>query len=193
MFMDVSEYPFLMPIAEHVAVINDELRRAMASHQHVRDILGVEMAMDFPSNQWTWDNGINTDSIGYDLRDGSYSMLAFYKKDHVITGMDAPAIFSETLKLLAGVKGLHYAAFTALNPGAHLGLHTHSRRHFIFHLLLNDLVGGGCKMVCDGHVRMLKKAGDTALFDYSMPHESRSCASNTRINLMVDFMPSAEL
>jgi aspartyl/asparaginyl beta-hydroxylase (cupin superfamily) len=189
MFIDVSRYSFLREISENVSLISDELRRAVSSQPHVRDIIKVEMAMDFPSNQWTWDNGINSAAFGYDLRDGGYSMLAVYKKEHVITAMDTHAVFRETLKLLAGVKGLHYAAFSALSPGAHLGLHTHSRSHFIYHILLNDLIEGECKMICDGHAKILKKTGDTALFDYSLPHETYNYASNTRMNLMIDFLP----
>lgn len=192
MFLDVSRYPFLQRISENASVISAELSRAMASRQQVRDVLGVGMAMDYPSNQWTWDNGINTAAIGYDLRDGGYSMLTVYKRDYVITAMDTQADFRETLELLRGVDGLHYAAFAAMSPGAHLGLHTHSRRHLIYHLLLNDLAGGGCEMTCDGHRRVLKNKGDTALFDYSLPHETFSHADNTRINLMIDFEPLQE-
>lgn len=187
MFLDASIYPFLQRISGNASVISAELSRAMANRQQVRDVLGVSMAMDYPSNQWTWDNGINTAAIGYDLRDGNYSMLTLFKPGHALAEVEAA--FSETLQLLAAVPGLHYAALSAMGPRAHLGLHSHSRRHFIYHLLLNDLAGGGCVMTCGDHARTLKSKGDTVLFDYSLPHESRSLSDDTRINLMIDFLP----
>lgn len=189
MFLDPSRFPFLAPLAGHATRISHELRQALADVPHVRDTVGREMAVDFLSDQWTKDNGINRDAVGYDLRDGGYSMLAVYKRDRAIDQMDVAAVFPETSRLLAGIPGLHYAAFTALSPGAHLGLHAHTRRHYIFHVLLNDLAGGSCEMICDGQVRVLERLGDTALFDYSLPHETFSHARNTRFNLMIDFLP----
>lgn len=187
MFVEVEHYPFLQRIVAGAGDVCAEVAVALAASSAVSSVLGARMTLDYPSNQWTWDNGINTAAIGYDLREGSYSMLTLCKPGHVLA--DVERHFPRTLALLAGVPGLHFAAFSALEPGAHLGLHAHSRRHLIFHMLLNDLEGGDCEIICDGHVKRLARAGDTALFDYSLPHETFSHAGNVRINLMVDFTP----
>ena len=187
MFVDIGTYPFLQRFVAAAGDIAAELATALATSAQVSEALGTRNVLDFPSNQWTWDNGINTAAIGYDLRDGSYSMLTLCKPGHAPGEVER--YFPRTLSLLAAVPRLHFAAFSALAPGAHLGLHAHTRRHLIFHLLVNDLQGGDCELVCDGHVRRLARTGDTALFDYSLPHETFSRAGNTRINLMIDFEP----
>ncbi|WP_111657754.1 aspartyl/asparaginyl beta-hydroxylase domain-containing protein [Isoalcanivorax indicus] len=187
MFLDAARHRYLMRLVDNVSAISQELDQALADNAEIRHALLTDMAMDYPSNQWTWENAINTDAVGYDLRQGSYTMLALYKPGHALTA--AHAAFRHTLRLLDDVEGIAYACISALDPGAHLGLHTHSRSRQIFHLLLNDLQGGACELICDGHQRTLEKRGDTALFDYSLPHESRNHSDSVRFNLMVDFLP----
>ena len=188
MFISVAPYPQLQRLVDDTMLISEELKEALQSRQAVRDALLTDMAMDFPSNQWTWENAINTASVGYDLRHGGYTMFSLYKKGHTLEL--ARAAFPKTMSLLEAVSGIEYACVSALSPHAHLALHAHSRRHYIFHLLLNNLIGGGCMMFCNGQPLQLAKAGDSALFDYSLPHESRSHAENIRFNLMVDFCPN---
>lgn len=185
MFIDVSRYGFLEPIVAQVDSISLELERALSSIPAVREALLTDMAMDFPSNQWTWDNAINTAAVGYDLRQGSYTMFSLYKEGHDL--QLARESFPTTLELIGNVEGMVYACISALAPGAHLHRHAHNRRHNIFHLLLNDLHGGRCEMLCGEERLMLGRKGDTALFDYSIPHESSNHAGNIRFNLMVDF------
>jgi len=188
MFLDATRYPYLKKLADHSAQISDELQAALHNNSQVKAALLTNMAMDFPSNQWTWDNAINTAAVGYDLREGNYTMMSLYKTGH---DLDVAQIaFPKTLDLLQSVAGIEYACISALGPKAHLGLHSHSRQHHIFHLLLNDLTGGYCEIFCDGKRHEIAIVGDTALFDYSLPHESISYADNIRFNLMVDFSPN---
>lgn len=189
MFIDVSEFPFLLPLSESASLIAGELKDALLHNAYVRGTVGTERKIDPRSDEWSWDNGINRDAVGYDLREGGYSMLALYKKDGLAEHPDIQSIFPKTLNLLSGVQGLHYAAFAALPGKGHLGLHAHKRSHFVFHVLLNDLVGGQCKVSCGSQVKTLERAGDSVIFDYSLPHETRNFAANTRLNLMVDFQP----
>jgi len=188
MFLDASRHHYLAQLVDNVSLIGEELSQALTHSPDVRQALLTEMAMDYPSNQWTWENAINTDAVGYDLRQGSYTMLALYKPGHDLAA--AQAAFRNTLAMLGDVEGINYACISALDPGAHLGLHTHSRSRHIFHLLLNDLEGGVCEIVCDGHRKTLARKGDTALFDYSLPHESSNHSRSMRFNLMVDFLPA---
>lgn len=187
MFMDAFRFSYLARLADNVSLISNELQQALADEPAVKDALTTRMSMDYPSNQWTWDNAINTDAVGYDLRRGSYTMLTLYKEGHELTV--AQSAFRQTLQLLDGIEGITYACISALEPGAHLDLHTHNRSRNIFHLLLNDLQGGACEMRCNDHRKILAKQGDTALFDYSLPHESRNTSGSMRFNLMVDFLP----
>lgn len=186
MFIDPSQYKYLSNITNKVSLISNELLHALENSPEIRKGLLAEMAMDYPSNQWTWDNAINTAAVGYDLRDGSYTMHALYK-----TGHDLPLVkehFRNTLELIRNVPGVEYGCISALAPGAHLGLHTHCRSRHIFHLLLNDLHGGNCVIICNDQEKHLVKQGDVALFDYSLPHETFSHADNIRFNLMIDFL-----
>ena len=187
MFLDLSHYPYLSLLVENVDYISAELQSALRENSHVKNALLTYKAMDYPSNQWTWDNAINTAAVGYDLREGSYTMLSIHKTGHEID--IAPGAFPKTLALLKSVPGIEYACISALSPKAHIALHTHSRRHYIFHLLLNNLIGGSCEIICNKSRKEMKSKGDSVLFDYSFPHESTSYAENIRFNLMVDFFP----
>lgn len=191
MFASPSEYPFLTDLTKNVGLIHQELSQALQNNSVVRDALLSTMALDYPSNQWTWDNAINTASVGYDLRDGNYTMLTLFKEGHNLDNIRKA--FPETSRLLNKVEGLTYACISALSPGTHLKLHSHSRSQYIFHLLLNDLTGNGCEIICNGHRRQLTKQGDTVLFDYSLPHETYSHSKNIRFNLMVDFLPKEKI
>ena len=188
MFLDPSHYPYLKHIIENADIISEELKAALQNNAQVKKGLFTNMEMDYPSNQWTWDNAINSAAIGYDLREGSYTMLSLYKTGHNLE--IAQEAFPKTLKLLEDVVGIEYACISALSPGAHLALHTHNRQRYIFHLLLNNLKGGHTEIICNGKHHEMKLAGDTVIFDYSLPHESSNCAENIRFNLMVDFFPT---
>lgn len=187
MFLDVSNYPYLNQLIDNVEHISNELESALQESIQVKKAMLTHMAMDYPSNQWTWDNAINTAAVGYDLREGGYTMFSIHKTGHEID--IATKFFPKTLALLKSVPSIEYACFSALSPKAHLGLHTHNRQHYIFHLLLNKLIGGSCQIICNKHCEEMKFKGDSVLFDYSFPHESISYAENIRFNLMVDFCP----
>lgn len=186
MFLDATRYPYLKQLADNATQVSDELQAALQNNSHVKKALLTDMAMDFPSNQWTWDNAINTAAVGYDLREGNYTMMSLYKTGHDLRAIQGA--FPKTVDLLQNVSGIEYACISALGPKAHLGLHSHNRQRHIFHLLLNDLKGGNCELICDGKRHEIAFMGDTALFDYSLPHESISHADNIRFNLMVDFV-----
>lgn len=188
MFLNTKDFGFLEAIIAKAPAIQRELFDALAEDRKSSGKMLSDGSMDYPSNQWTWDNEINTAAIGYDLRDGDYAMLTLYKPGHTIEGVQDT--FEQTLTLLSQVPGLAYACISSLAPHAHLALHKHSRRHYIFHLLLNDLEDEGCEIICDGHTRHLKQAGDSVLFDYTLPHETFSRSHSTRFNLMIDFVPS---
>ncbi|MBA3981362.1 MAG: hypothetical protein C0462_12255 [Alcanivorax sp.] len=189
MFTDPNLYPSLRRLSEKVEVIAAEFRAAMAAHEQVRMAMQAGMVMDFPSNQWAWDNGINRETVGYDLRDGGFSMLALYKRSEAGEVRNLEDAFPETLRLVSAIDNLHYVALTALLPGAHIRPHAHVRSHLVYHLLLNDLHGGTCEMRCAADARILRRAGDCVLFDYSHTHESTNRAASTRFNLMIDFAP----
>ena len=189
MFLDATRYPYLKQLTENVDIISEELKAALRNDAQVQKALFTHMEMDYQSNQWTWDNAINTAAIGYDLREGSYAMLSLYKTGHNLN--IAKNAFPKTLGLLKRVDGIEYACISALSPHAHLARHTHNRQRYIFHLLLNNLEGGPCEIICINKRHEMRFIGDTALFDYSLPHESFSYAENRRFNLMVDFFPPA--
>ena len=187
MFMDLSSYQSLIRVIENVPIVKSELKAALGKDLGAKEFLHGEKVMDFPSNEWAWDSAINIENVGYDLRDGNYSIFTLFKLGHDLENIDEH--FKETLSLLRGVEGLQYAAFSALGPGAHLKEHVHSRRHFICHVLLSDLGSGKCEMICNREIRDLKEPGDAAVFDYSLPHETTNFSSKTRVNLMIDFKP----
>lgn len=188
MFSDITKHPVLATLADSVAIIADEFERAVQACPDVRDVLCLDMVMDRPSNEWAWENGINREVVGYDLREGSFSMLAIYKPDSSVPSR-IKDLFPQTLHLLGRLERKYYAAFTVLKAGSHIRRHSHTRRHLVYHLLLNDLEGAPCEMVCGDEVRCLRYRGDAVLFDYSLPHETSLHATNARVNMMVDFLP----
>lgn len=189
MFISTDKFPFLAQVASNAETIYEELKNALLHEADVRRAMEGQMVMDFPSNQWAWESGINQERVGYDLRDGNFSMLAIYKKkDNCIT-IDRSDLFPKTMSMLSSIENPHYIAFSFLHPGTHLKPHAHIRSHYVYHLLLQDLQDGHCEMICGNEKKHLRRAGDDLLFDYSQMHETFHRASNLRINLMVDFLP----
>ena len=187
MFIDYTAYSSLERIVNNMSTVRFELSQALRNQSDARSVLKEEMEMDFPSREWAWDNQVNSENLGYDVRDGSYSMLTIFKKHHDVS--DISSHFGKTLSLINGVGGVRYAAISALGPKAHIEEHSHNRRHLVFHMLLSDLEGDVCKIICDGNAKELASPGDSALFDYSFPHEIFNYSRNDRINLMIDFKP----
>ena len=189
MFISTDKFPFLAQVAIQAETIYNELRNALQHDADARKAMKEQMFMDFPSNQWAWESGINRENVGYDLRDGNFSMLAIYKKNDNVAIVDRSDLFPKTMSLLSSFENPYYIAFSFLHPGSHLKPHAHIRSHYVYHVLLQDLQDGDCEMICGNEKKYLKKAGDHLLFDYSLMHETFHRASNLRVNLMVDFLP----
>lgn len=190
MFLDATSYPVLRQLADNAAQIGTELQAALQNNAEIKNAFLTDMSMDFPSNQWAWENGINRENVGYDLRDGSFSMHAIYKKKGDETVTNKSALFPRTMAIISRLANVHYVAFSFLRPGTHIQAHSHTRSHYVYHLLLNDLQDDACEMSCGTERKFLKHRGDNLLFDYSQIHETYHRASNIRINLMVDFQSS---
>lgn len=187
MFIDTEKYPFLGGISDRHNTIRREFFRAAKKNQPLGGALhGRTNYIDQHLDEWVDENGFHPDQIGYDIRGGSYSGFSLYKEGKPNT-ISLASSFDKTMALLGTIPKLHFAAFVIMTPGALLKEHAHSQSRLIFHTLLNDLVGGKCKMTCGGDVRSLAKAGDSVLFNYSIPHSSVNHASNNRINLIIDF------
>lgn len=192
MFVNAERYPYLKEICGHHAAIAEEVFHTARKNTEVASFLGGQGYLDWYSKRWSWDNSINREELGYDLRDGDYSMLALFKGDEQEPFSALCSSFPFLKALLTGVDGLWYAALTRQSPGAGIKRHSHNRQHYVFHLLLNDLDGGQCRMGCGDAVLMLANAGDTALFDYSIPHDSSNYSSSDRVTLMLDFLPGED-
>ncbi|MCK0536380.1 aspartyl/asparaginyl beta-hydroxylase domain-containing protein [Alcanivorax quisquiliarum] len=193
MFIDTETLPFLKNIANSSNDIYEELVSVLSKEPEAHKAIHGEMVMDFPSNQWAWESGINRERVGYDLRDGNFSMYAIYKKTGNEVTLDRTSLFPKTMSLLSSFDNPHYIAFNFLHPGSHLKPHSHIRKHYVYHLLLQNLTDGNCEMICGKERKYLKAAGDHLMFDYSQIHETFHRASNVRINLMVDFLPESRL
>jgi hypothetical protein len=183
-FIESSNYAFLTNIKNNVSRIKAEFEAAIAQTINI-----PKHSVDHYSDYWVKDNGFHPEQIGHDIREGAYSTLAIFKAGFQIKNFDVQSCFPETLRLLRDVHRLQYAAFFVMAPGARLERHKHSRSHLIYHVLLNDLLGAECEVQCGSEIKHLRYSGDDVLFNYSLPHETFNHASNTRVNLVVDFIP----
>jgi hypothetical protein len=187
MFEDPRRYPFLKRLVEHTREIRKEFESACQIDATLAGLISEQKAMDRRSDVWAIENGINIDAVGYDLRDGGYSMVALKTHEGANEQIDVERLFPLAMNLLDGVPGLQYACFAVLKPRARLGVHVHSRSHYIYHVLLNDLQGGVCEISCGDEIRAMQNSGDEVLFDYSLPHGTLNRSDQNRINLMIDF------
>jgi aspartyl/asparaginyl beta-hydroxylase len=191
MFIRAHEYDYLFEISTNHRAILKEFEHAVSDHPFMSEILeGGAPYIDQNLDGWVKENGFHPDQVGFDVRKGSYSGITIFKEECPVRNIDVSRHFAKTMRLLKGVKRLHYAAFVIMMPNSSLATHAHTRSHMIHHTLLTNLVGGVCEMSCNGDTLALSKAGDSALFDYSLPHGSINKASNTRINFIVDFKPA---
>lgn len=187
MFLDPSRYPFLRSISKNAVNIRDEFFRAAVSNPDVKRAVTEEMVLDAQSERWVRDNGLYADQVGYDIRFGSHSMFAIYENGESLTGLNDCRDFDKTLALLKDIPGVRFSGFMILGPEAEVSEHAHNRSNLIYHLLLNDLSGGCCEVVCGGVRRKIRSFGDELLFDYSIPHKSFNYAENHRVNFVIDF------
>lgn len=190
MFYSVEEYPFLQEIIAKREVINQEFQNAMKD----KFLYGVVNATDEEflhhyTNYWARDNGFSKEQIGYDIREGHYHTLPLFKKDFPVKYFDVVAFFPETSKIIQKIPNLHFSGFFKMFGKSKLGMHTHNRRHLIFHILLNDLEDGDCVITVNGETKALRNKGDHMLFDYSYEHGTENFSSTPRLNFIVDFDP----
>jgi len=190
MFYDVKDFPFLEEVIKNISVIHQELKNAEVQNPLINSVFNPsDMSLDYYTDHWVADNGFHEKQIGYDIRDGEYATLAIYKKDYPLKQFDSNQLFPKTLELLSSVPGLYYSGFFKMYAGTHLNSHTHTRKHLIFHLLLNDLENGECVIKCGEETRKMKCKGDTLLFDYSYDHESDNNSDTDRLHFIIDFNP----
>jgi aspartyl/asparaginyl beta-hydroxylase len=190
MFIPTSDYPFLKKIQSHHKSIGDELQRAYSESSYVRNILNAGMGIDDHLKNWVLENGLHDTQTGYNVREGDHSALVIYKKNEAISEMDMKTLFPFISSLLEEIPGLIFSAISVLGPNSTLKDHAHTRKHYVYHLLLEKLIGGCCEIRCDNEKKELRNAGDEAMFDYSLKHGVTNYARNNRINLMIDFMPN---
>ncbi|KZY35652.1 hypothetical protein A3754_16045 [Alcanivorax sp. HI0083] len=189
MFIPTSQFTFLQTIRRQHKKIACEFRRAYKESQYIQEIVNAGMGIDTHLKNWVFENGLREDQAGYNVRQGDHTALVIYKKGETITEIEAMNLLPLTTSLLDKVPGVFFAAISVLGPNATLKEHTHTRQHYVYHLLLEDLINGCCEMQCNGHKKELRNAGDEIMFDYSYRHSVKNHAQNRRINLMIDFLP----
>jgi hypothetical protein len=187
MFLDLESYPALVALKNNIAVISDEFSTAVGQNREVYSLLNpIDDLLEHHTKAWTKDNGFHQNQIGYDIRSGSYSTLSIFKEGMKIEDFNAVDLFPKTLGLLSAIDGVCYSSFFKLYAHAQLTPHAHSRKHAIFHLLLDDLEDGECVVTVGGEKRSMKYKGDCVLFDYSQEHGSLNTSNTDRINFIVD-------
>jgi len=193
MFYSISEFPFLSPAVERMTQLRDELLTVGREtnlldgfYNCTADIM--ERTESRHIQYWSKDNGFHPEQVGYDARNGEWTAIPLYKHGFPIRWYDAPSAFPVAYDLMKAVPQVNFSAFFRLAPGAGTREHVHTNRNLIFHLCLFDLDGESV-MHCNGEERILKKAGDYCLFDYSKPHWSHNSSGSDRINFIIDFTP----
>jgi hypothetical protein len=195
MFYNIEQFPFLVNIKNNLNVIINEF-----NHQYKSTPLLDEFTNyppDKPLNErtkqienWVFQNGFHPNQTGYDSRNGEWTAFPLLKKDESIDWYDAKVSFPQTLELVKNIPSLNLAAYFRLAPNAGTKEHKHTQKNLIFHICLSDLEGES-NISCDGKTITLKKKGDYCLFDYSKVHSSFNYDIKERINLAIDFTPSA--
>jgi len=190
MFEDKSHYPFLSILDENIAIVKMELTNAIEKNQLVKSIFYSENNdIDYYTEYWVKDNGFHPEQIGYDIRVGEYTTFPIFKLGFPNKILDIESLFPETLKLIHQIPGVYFSGFFKMSPNSELSPHTHTRKHLIYHILLNDELEGQSYIQCENEKKFLLKKGDTALFNYSKEHSSKNLSKNERINFVVDFLP----
>lgn len=192
-YYEIEEYPFLKQIIANIDIIGDELKNALKKDKEVQYVVTPKdddpNYLDGYTNYWVEDNGFTAEQIGYDIREGGYFSMALFKKGYKIKSIDVEKNFPKTIKILQEIPNIYFAAFFKMNAHSVLNSHTHTRRHLIFHLLMNDLENGVCRMTVNGEEKIISKKGDTVLFDYSLEHGTTNESDSDRYNLAIDFNP----
>lgn len=186
MFQSVEDYSFLSVFYKNASLIRKEVLESNISENLNSD--GVDAHLGW----WVLDNGFHPQQIGFDIRDGGYLALSLFKKDFPVRSSYIEKYFSKTLSLIDEVVNefsinAHYSGIFIMHPSASLREHSHTRSNLIYHLLLNDLDGEGCKLTCAEEVRFLRNKYDQLLFDYSYPHSSKNLSNDIRFNFVFDF------
>lgn len=138
---------------------------------------------------WLIENNIDSEQTGYDLRTGIWGAFPLYKKGFPIKWYNADETFPVLNELFSKFPQIEFACFMRLEAKQSIELHTHSRQHYIFHMLMNELNNEGCEFSCGSEHKTIKHVGDTLCFDYSLPHKSFNSSDFDRINLVVDIKP----
>lgn len=189
MFLNSNKFPYLIAIKENIDIISSEFYEALKNEEIRKILYQSEDNIDYYSAHWTRDNGFHPEQIGYDIREGDYSTLALYKKGFPIKTIEIEKYFPNTINLVKQIPNLHLLSIFRMAPNTKLLEHVHTRSHLIFHLLLNNLENGSCALTCGNETIYLTNKGDTALFNYSLPHSTFNNCSSERFNLVIDFEP----
>jgi len=189
MFYDIERFPFLQDFINNAELVFNEWNKALNQSPALHKHIGLHTDLDAYTDYWVKDNGFHPNQIGYDIREGYYNTFAIFKKGYPIKNYDIPSLFPALSGMLNHIPNMHYAGFFRMEPLSELMPHTHSRKHLIFHVLLNDLENGACKMICNNKEKELRHRGDAVLFDYSASHATINASTTERINFVIDFNP----
>lgn len=194
MYYNPSHYPFLSSIRGIEDNVLNEFLVSAELNSKIKEILDADKSgyVDHYVEWWSRDNGFHKDQTGIEIRENEkdvYQFVAIWKKDFSIKHFDAETLFPKTLAAVKSVPNVFFGGIAISPPNAVLGEHAHTRKHLIFHLLLNDLEGGTYDITVNGETRSMSKKGDWLLFDYSFSHSSINNSKTTRYGLVIDFNP----
>lgn len=193
MFYEINEFEFLSLFTSNVEKIANEFFNSIDNSEITRNILNPNSinGMDYYTDWWSRDNGFHPDQTGVDVRNIAkhYQSLSIFKKKYPIKHFDVESNFPFLLTLLKRVPNLYFSTFLKSQPKHFILKHTHTRKHLIFHLLINDLEGGAYEITVNEETRSMAKKGDWLLFDYSQPHSARNTSQTSRYGLAIDFNP----
>lgn len=190
MFLDIKDFPALKYLVDHVDDYALEFENNYKNNNLLHEFLTSKPREFIPNHikYWTRENGIYPDQIGYEDEDVALIAFPLYKTGFPINWYDPIKAFPKLYEDILKVNGINFSAFFRLSPGLEVLEHAHNQANYIFHLCLFD-IDGESKLICNGHEKILKKKGDYALFDYSLPHSSINRSKTERINLVIDFTP----
>lgn len=188
MFNDPKDIDFLNELVNNQERVFSEFELAKISEHNFAHFLNSSKP-EFTNHTkfWLKENTLDAEQTGYDLRTGIWGAFPLYKKNFPITWFDVKNAFPYLTDFCEKHSEIEFACFMRLEAGNRVQMHSHSRQHLIFHLLMNELDNKGCEFTCGNEAKTLLHKGDTLLFDYSLPHSSYNSSSLDRINLVIDF------
>jgi hypothetical protein len=191
MFVNRNKYEFLVNLDSKIDDIYTELTNSINKNQLFKETIYPSNPnhLDYYTEYWVIDNGFHPKQIGKDIRIGDYATVMLFKKGYTNKLIDVHSLFPKTISIINSIPGIHFAGFFRMGPNSGLSPHKHSRKHLIYHLLLNDITSGNSFIQCENEKKLLNKKGDFVLFDYSLEHSSENLSNENRFNFVLDFDP----